>query len=938
VKDLADKLRPAYRFMRFPLVMLALVSCAVAEEQKHWAYAPPVKAETPAGSHPVDVLLEAAWKKAKIVPAPMAPPHQWLERAAFTLTGLPPSDEQLKRIEATPDESTWMALVDELLASPAYGERWARHWMDVARYADTRGYNFDQDNRYPFAYTYRNWLIKVFNEDLPYDRFIKMQLAADLLVDRPDHPDLAALGFLTVGLRGGPVETIDDRVDVVTRGFLSSTVACARCHDHKTDPISTKDYYSLYSIFDNTSEPDDKPVIGKPADEGAFQGYQAEIAKLEDADRGVRQQLVDHVRAKENFPNYLDLAWRAKKDNWDNGNATTEGFKRGKLRAAALMKWREFLNEQAWNEAGAPRLKQWAKDMDAAADDAARLAICDALVGEWLAAGEGSELAGLSTKPNCPLSYGVDRISEFMNQEDGNQRRQRGSAMSKVMAEHPGSPPRAMSLSDKKDWSQAVVFVRGNPANRGETFDRQWLSFLGGGKYEDGKSPRLSLAEKIADPANPLTARVIANRVWAWHFGTPLAEPGDFGPQTQRPELLPLLDTLAVSFLEKGSSLKELHRLLLTSQAFRRSAVGPYENDAIDEANNLFWKWNRRRLDFETMRDRVLAGSGALDTQGIGGRSVNLDDQGSDPRRSVYAFVDRYALPGTFVSFDLPHPDHHSPKRVETTVPQQALYFLNGPMVLRQAARLTADASFKALPDDQTRIRWIYAKLFRRAPSDEEAAAAVDWIASANPSDYAPRLGGYWEVRHGPETGGPTEDLATFPIFADEVWKTGPDPATAPIRWLNVGAGAGHVSADHVMVLRWRATGAGQARLTGHLKRTQQGGSTLAWRIDGKGKALAESKFSPESETDVNGTWMDIKPGDTIDLVLRAPEGDSCGNIAWSLRIEGRESETSPVSEVGDFARQFPTSNDPVPGASPADPWADLVQMLWASNEFHFVD
>ena len=919
--------------MRLPVVLLALLSCVSAEE-KHWAYVPPVKAEAAAESHPVDALLARAWERSKLVPAKLAPPRQWLERAAFSLTGLPPSDEQLRRIEATPDDATWKALIDELLASPAYGERWARHWMDVARYADTRGYHFDQDNRYPFAYTYRDWLIQAFNADLPYERFVKLQIAADHLVDRPDHPDLAALGFLTVGLRGGEVETIDDRVDVVTRGFLSSTVSCARCHDHKTDPITTKDYYSLYSIFDHTVEPEDKPVIGKSSDEAAFQSYQAEVAKLDEAERVARQGLIDHLRSKEALPNYLELAWRARKEKWDQGKATSEGFKRGRLRPNALMRWKDFLNEHA----GVERVKRWFAEMDAAADDGTRAALCAALAAEWTSAAEGSELAQLFAKGGCPLSFGIDRVHHFMDVDDGNRRRERLSAMSKLMAEHPGSPPRAMSLSDKAQWGQAVVFERGNPANRGETFDRHWLSFLGGGKFEDGKSPRLSLAEKIADPANPLAARVIANRVWAWHFGAPLADPGDFGPQTPRPDLLPLLDSLAVAFQQKGGSIKELHRLLLTSKAFRLAAEGVAENDSIDQANTMFWKWNRRRLDFETMRDRVLATSGVLDTRGTGGRSVRLEEPGSDVRRSVYAFVDRYALPGTFVSFDLPHPDHHSAKRVETTVPQQALYFLNGPLVLRQAARLSGNAAFKGLPDDRTRIHWIYQKLFRRAPSDQEMQVAQDWIGSANPADYAPPLGGYWEVRHGPDEGKPSAGLSPFPIFADNVWKITPDPSTSPIRWLNVGAGGGHASARHTMVMRWRSHGTGKVRMTGHLTRTQKGGSTLAWRIDGKGAPLAEARLSPDASVDIAGTWIDVKPGDTMDFVLRAPDGDACGNVNWTLRIEGLESDSQPVAEVGDFTRQFPTSNDPVPGAVAADPWADLVQMLWASNEFHFID
>jgi hypothetical protein len=931
MKDFTGGHRPACRIMRAAIVLSALLACASAAEP-HWAYAPPVRAVTE--GHPVDALLGKSWAEEGLRPAPPAPPRQWLERAAFTLTGLPPSEDQLRRIEASPDEATWQALIDELLASPAYGERWARHWMDVARYADTRGYHFDQDNRYPFAYTYRDWLIRAFNDDLPYDRFVKLQVAADLLTDRPDHPDLAALGFLTVGLRGGHVETIDDRVDVVTRGFLSSTVACARCHDHKTDPITMRDYYSLYSIFDHTDEPEDKPVIGQPQDAAAHESYRKELAKLEEEDLAVRRQLLKHVRSREVLPDYLDLAWRARKEDWSHGMATSEGFKRGRLRPNALMRWKDFLGEHA----GVARVKRWLEEMDAAAGDPERRTLCEALAEEWLAAPDGSELAGLRANGGCPLNYDVDRISQFYDVEDGNQQRRRASAMSKLLAEHPGSPPRAMSLGDKAQWGQAVIFERGNPANRGESFEREWLSFLGGGKFEEGRSPRLSLAEKLADPANPLTARTFVNRVWAWHFGAPLAEPGDFGPQTPPPVLLPLLDTLAVAFLEKGGSVKELHRLLLTSRAFRLSADGPRENDAIDEANTRFWKWSRRRLDFETMRDRVLAAAGSLDTSRTGGRSVNLDSAESDHRRSVYAFVDRYALPGTFVSFDLPHPDHHSPKRVETTVPQQALYFLNGPLVLRQAEKIASAPDFAALSDDAARVRWIYRRLFRRDPSDSERESALAWVAAADPADYAPQLGGYWEVRHAPDTGAPSDDLATFPVFADDVWKTGPDVATAPIRWLHVGPGGGHAAARHTMVLRWKSTGAGQVRMTGRLERTQKGGSTLAWRIDGNGKPLAEAQLGPDSTADIAGTWIDVKAGDTMDFVLRAPDGDTCGNVKWTLRIEGRESGSKPPREVGDFAKQFPRSNDPVPGARPANPWADLVQMLWASNEFHFVD
>ncbi len=909
-----------------------------ARGETHWAYLPPADAMMAAdeSGHPIDALLASVWKKAGLKSATQAPPRQWIERAAFTLTGLPPTEAQIKRIEANPDDATWKSLIDELLASPAYGERWARHWMDVARYADTRGYNFDQDNRYPFAYTYRDWLIRSLNEDIPYGKFIKLQIAADLMTDRPDHPDLAALGFLTVGPRAGGLETIDDRVDVVTRGFLSSTVSCARCHDHKSDPITTKDYYSLYSIFENTDEPEIKPIIGKPADEAATKAYNEEFAKLDQADRAARQAIVDQLRTPESFSVYLDLAWLAKKGNWDVGKATAESFKRGRYRPNAVVRWRDFLNETAWSDKAHPRLATWAKEMDGV-DEAGRLALCLALAKEWSADGGG--LKDLAARGDCPLSYDAGRTSEIMDQEDGNKSRERAGAMSRLQAEHAGSPPRAMSLADKKNWSSAQIFVRGNPDNRGEKFEREWLSFLGGGKFADGKSPRLSLAEKIADPANPLTSRVMVNRVWAWHFGNALADPGDFGVQQADPPLRPLLDWLALRFNEQGGSLKDLHRLILTSKAFRLAADGPTANQSIDEANTYFWKWNRRRVDFEAMRDRLLATAGTLDFGSLGGRSLSLENDSADRRRSVYAFVDRYALSNTFVSFDLPHPDHHSPKRIETTVPQQALYFLNGPLVLRQAAKLAADPVFKNLPDDQTKLSWLYQRIYQREPSAAESRDALDWLGHANTADYQPKLSGVWEIRHAPDNGGLPRDALPFPIFSNDVWKTGPDPATAPIRWLNAGATGGHVGAGHDLILRWRALGAGEVRMVGKLERTQKGGATLAWNVaNSKNPEFKSHDLAPEGNAKIESEWITVAAGDTVDLVLRAPHGDGCGGVAWKLRLMGRESPAGKPVEVGNLRNQFPTTHSPPPSISAGDPWADLIQMLWASNEFHFID
>lgn len=921
--------------MRF-LHLTALFFVLPASGEDHWAYLPPMEPElTGQTAYPIDSLLARKWKTEGISPAELAEPGTWVKRAAYTLTGLPATPEQIARIEQTPDDATWASLIDELLASPAYGERWARHWMDVARYADTLGYNFDQDNRYPFAYTYRDWLIRSLNADIPYSRFIKLQIAADHLTDRPDHPDLAALGFLTVGPRAGRLETVDDRVDVVTRGFLSSTVSCARCHKHKYDPISMEDYYSLYSIFDNSVEHDEKPQIGVPPDTKAYEAFLAEQAKQQEKDHTARQEIVDQIRTPVSSAVYLELGWRAIHEKWDTAKTSSEAFKRGRYRLKVVEKWRDFLKVVALGEKAIPRLRQWYEEMDTA-DDAGKKTLCLALATEWSQTSGDARLAKLRDDKRNPLSYDAGRIQELMDQEDNNLRRARAGALAKLQIEHPGSPPRAMSVHDKKNWAPARTFRRGDPSDLGEEFERQWLSFLGGGEFPKYKSPRLTLAEKIADPANPLTARVMVNRVWAWHFGGHLADPEDFGVQHQTPDLIELLNYLALRFEESGHSLKSLHRLILTSKAFRLSADGPVANHNIDEANTLFWQWNRRRADFEAMRDRLLHTANTLDTTTTGGRSIILEKPDADRRRSLYAFVDRYALPTTFVSFDLPHPDHHAPKRVETTVPQQALYFLNGPLILRQARKLAADPAFMAIPDPATKVRWLYQKIYQRTPSAEELTDATAWIAQADPSDYQPRLSGTWEIRYAKEREhGQLGEALPLPLFHGGSWKTGPVLAEAPIKWLSAGPQGGHGADGHALILRWRAHGSGEVRLAGNLKRTQKGGVPTAWRISGQAEP---TELAPGSSAKIDGKWTKVTSGATIDLMLLSPHGDNHGSLAWNLRILGRETPDAETAELGKFDRDFPKPDLQPPSPGAGDPWADLIQILWASNEFHYIN
>ena len=904
----------------------------------HWAYRAPIAEPIPGPGNPVDVLLGQARKVAGVREGKLAEPRRWVERAAFTLTGLPPTLEQIRRIEATPDEPTWAALVDEMLASGAYGERWARHWMDVARYSDTRGYHFDQDNRYPFAYTYRDWLIGAFNQDIPFERFIKLQIAADLLVAKQDDPDLAALGFLTVGLRGRDADTLDDRVDVVTRGFMSTTVACARCHDHKSDPITQRDYYSIYSIFENAAEPAERPVIGTPGDKPAFEAYLREAQALEAKDLEVRQGVLEHLRDPAALAVYLKLAWEAQKGGWDQGRATAEAFKHGRYRGQAVVRWRDFLQKVRKEKDPPAALTAWDGAMDSA-DDARRSGLCAQLAASLLGDADAG-LAGLKSRKDCPLGYGVGRMHEVFDVEDTNKSRERESAKSKLQAEHPGSPPRAMSVKDARDWKQARIFLRGDPGAPGEEIQRQWLGMLGGGSFQADKSPRLALAEKIGDFSNnPLTARAWINRVWAWNFGAPLADPGDFGIQQPEPKLLRLMDWLALEFARSGGSTKQLQRTLLTSRAFRVSVSGAAGNAGVDEGNTTFWKWNRRRADFESMRDRMLMTSGSLEVGMRGGRSVKLDEPAADARRSVYAFVDRFELPGTFVSFDLPHPDHHSAGRIETTVPQQALFFLNSPLLLRQAAKLAESPELAAIKDEAGRIGWIYERLLQRAPASGESEMVKRWLAAADPADYQPRLGGYWEILHGQDLDGVPSGLRPLPMFDAGQWKTGKDLATAPIPYLHAGANGAHPAPGYALVARWLATGAGEVRLVGDLDRRAKQGDTLAWEIRGPNNAVgASGRLAAPQKTSLESSWVAVKAGEHVDFVLRAPEGANSGSTAWDLRVVGRETPEAEEMDLGSLRRDFPTPGSVRPSMAAGDPWADLIQMLWASNDFNFIE
>ena len=593
--------------------------------QSHWAFQPVRRLDPPQvrdrawARTPVDPFILAGLEARGLTPAVDAERRTLLRRVTLDLIGLPPTPEEVEAFVADPRPEAYALLIERLLASSQYGERWGRHWLDVARYADTRGYVFTNERRYPYSYTYRDYVVRAFNEDLPFDRFLLEQLAADQLPLGDDKRPLAAMGFLTLGRRflNNVHDIIDDRIDVVTRGLLGLTVACARCHDHKYDPIPTKDYYALHGVFASSIEPAELPTIVSPEQTPDFQRFQRELAVLQQA-----------VKAYE--------------------------------------------------------------------------------------AEHAVELKSGNRKHR-------DELRRLQKRVDG------------LRVTHPGSPPQAMVLVDAPRPTEPVVFLRGNPNNRGEAVPRRFLEVLSppNRKPFAAGSGRLELARAIANRDNPLTARVFVNRVWQQHFGTGLVRtPGDFGLRGEPPSHPELLDYLATAFVDSGWSVKQLHRLLLLSRTYQQASVCDERTAEADPENRLFGRMNRRRLEFEALRDSVLAVAGQLDPA-RGGPPVEITTAPFTRRRTVYSFIDRQNLPGVFRTFDLASPDITTAQRHSTTVPQQALFLLNSPFLLEQAAALARRPDLAALEQPRQRIEQLYRLLFGRVPDGDELRAGEAFLREA---------------------------------------------------------------------------------------------------------------------------------------------------------------------------------------------------------------
>jgi hypothetical protein len=781
----------------------------------HWAFQPIVASrppdvestDTPTSDTltAIDQFVLARLSKAGLSFNPPADRRVLIHRAYFRLLGLPPSFEEVQSFLADESPDAFARLVDRLLDNPHYGERWARHWLDIARYADTMGYLAgSRDESYPFAFTYRDYVIDAFNSDKPFNQFIVEQLAADQLgLSGSEKNALAAMGFLTVGRRfmNRQADIIDDQIDVMTRGFLGMSVACARCHDHKYDPIPTADYYSLYGVFASSQEPSELPLLAEPQPSAEYDAFlQAKAEKQKEVDRWIeeRRVAIEH-ELRSRVADYLYFI-ASSLTEYRKGKVSLQG-KRGALRPAAVQRWQQYLldtdaaSQPTWNllrqlakvepekfaEKAPEIIESFKTDQEPATGDEGLTAnlpqpLVDALkearpqtfpeaaraFGEQLEAvyakwGEAFKtdskierldddsqeaLRQLLWVPGSPTTLDAAQTVRHLDQGERNKHNQMVAGVNRVEATHPGAPPRGMILVDKTEPVEPVIFRRGIPSNRGDQVPRRFLQVLShvdGGKPFRNGSGRLELARAIANPSNPLTARVIVNRIWQHHFGEGLVRtPSDFGVRGEPPTHPELLDFLAAEFIESGWSIKALQRRIMLSATWQQSSELRHEAMQSDPENRLLWHMPRKRLEFEPLRDRLLVASGRLDGR-IGGRSVMIHQDAE--RRGLYAYIDREDPPGLLANFDFPSPDASRAQRTQTTVPQQALYLMNSAFVIDQAKALAQRSAAVGQGDSvetENRIRRLYRYALSREPNDQEIDSAVSFVADETDSNVDP--------------------------------------------------------------------------------------------------------------------------------------------------------------------------------------------------------
>jgi len=778
-----------------------------AEQRAFWSFQP---LQNPAIPPPnewatteIDRFVIAKLAQQGMKPVKAADKRTLILRASLDLTGLPPRLEDVAAFEKDDAPDAFAKVVDRLLASPAYGERWGRIWLDVARYGEDDYRSLDPMGRglnpYPFAYLYRDWVIKAINDDMAYDAFVKAQLAADLIDENSRARNLPALGFLGLGpwyYDNGAVEITraderHDRVDVVSRGFLGLTAGCARCHDHKYDPIPTKDYYSLAGVFLNTVYHEYPQVPQALVDEykkrekdiEARQKLMGEFSNVES------EQLAEALAFQAS--KYMMAAWKITGDN-KSDIAMVAG--EDKLDYELLDRWVKFLAKPPKHY---PYLTKWQEMIQQKGKKAEAQKLADdfqktlvEVMFEHKEIKEENEIIAAKAMPGTKKKKKGNLPNEFVTNDDfcpgcglelkslpiekmnlwtdvfqrdladdvnpdvpgskvkpgllsfrgwGLERQlspERKSYIDglradieKLQKEQPPHFPYAHGVIEAEKPENLRLSLRGSPYNLGDETPRHFLSVLDPVPLSHG-SGRLDLAEQIVK--QPIAMRVIVNRVWRSHMGTGIVDtPSNFGVTGERPTNPELLEYLAQRFVDEGMSLKKLHREIMLSTVYQLSDEDSKENYDKDPANRFYWRANRHRMDAEQIRDSILAVAGTLETK-MSGPSEPLTPDFK--RRTVYGKISRYRLDDYLQLFDFPSPNISAEKRFTTSVPLQRLFFMNSDFVQQQAEVLAQSVTTE--PDNSARIRKAYRLVFARDAAPDEVQLGLDYLRSEPMKEY----------------------------------------------------------------------------------------------------------------------------------------------------------------------------------------------------------
>jgi mono/diheme cytochrome c family protein len=820
--------------------------------KKWWAFRPVLRPAVPRNSatHPVDAFIAAKVSGRKLSLSPATDKRTLLRRATYDLTGLPPTAAEVAAFLKDESPEAFAKVVNRLLASPHYGERWGRHWLDLVRYADTAGEN--SDHPLPHAWRYRNWVIDAFNRDRPYDEFLREQVAGDILAAQGPPEKYAArviaTGYLALARRFDHDSdksmhlTHEDGIDTLGKALLGLTLGCARCHDHKYDAISTRDYYALYGIFDSTrlafpgceakQQPRDMVPLSPPAEwSRVVEPYQKKLAGLDGQIRAITEEQRKHARDTqaafvahrqplsrgeiadggdttfESGPTPIPVKageivllsvtplknhgadttlvefelteadgqgrrWNATEDLVGDllaGNPHAD--KRGNKGVWWLFDLRNqptLLPEAVRDVSGKAGLNAWRNgDTPSVIVNSSKTSISawttlppqslfvhpshNGNVGvAWLSPITGKVTVKGRIKdahPGGPDGVGwvlerfaVDVRKPLLAQVDAAARLQ---ALTRARLELTRSAPRqdvAFAVVEGKP-SDARMHLRGDPEKLGDVVPRRWLEVLGGMPISDkAASGRLDLARWIASAENPLTARVMVNRIWLHHFGKGLVKtPNDFGTRGLAPTHPELLDWLASEFMASGWSIKALHRTIMLSATYQQASYPRTDAAKVDANNDLYWRFDRRRLSAEELRDSLLAASGQLDLDRGPAQAHPFPPEASwgytqhvpfstffeTDKRSVYLVAIRNRRHPFLGLFDGADPNATTPQRQTTTVPTQALYFLNNPFFHAQAEKMAARVM--ATPDAE-RIDELFRIALQRSPTKKDHDFAVAFL------------------------------------------------------------------------------------------------------------------------------------------------------------------------------------------------------------------